>query len=134
LRVIGHDSGKPPIYLQDCHGLTVRDVLIENASFKGAALLMEDCDEAIVDGFNLRGQTNSLGAAVCFRITTKETFSGLRISNVSARSGVETGILLEATGKQNGTLTDYIITGNLASVVDRIQGARGTVANNLRTP
>ena len=131
VRIIGHDSGKPPIHLQDCDGLTVRDVVVENASFKGAVLLIEDCNETIVDGFGLRGQTNSLAAAVCFRITTKDTLSGLRISNVSARTGVESGIVLEATGKQKGTLTGYLISGNLATVVDQIQGPRGLIINNL---
>jgi hypothetical protein len=131
VRVIGHESGKPPIHLQDCQGLTVRDVVVENASVKGAALLIEDCDETVVDGFSLRGQTNNLAAAVCFRISRQATFSGLRISNVSARNGVETGIILEATGKQKGTLTDYLVTGNLATVTDQIQGVRAMVLNNL---
>jgi hypothetical protein len=133
VRVINHDGGKPPIHLQDCHGLTVRDVFVENASGKGAGLLIENCDDTVVDGFLLRGQTNSLVAAVCFRITTKDNFSGLRISNVSARMGAESGILLESTGKEKGTLSNYLISGNLATVVDQIQGAHGIVIDNPGT-
>jgi len=109
----------------------VRDVVVENVSVKGPALLLENCDEALVDGFSIRGPTNVLASGVCFRITTKGTFSGLRISNVSAREVADAGIVLEATGKEKGTLTDYLITGNLARVRDRIQGVRGTVVNNL---
>ena len=129
VRVLNHDSSKAPVQIQDCRGLSVRDVLMENVTFKGAALLLENCDEATVDGFTLRGETNILGSAVCFRIT-KESFSGLRISNVSARNVGEAGILLEA--KQKGTLTDYLITGNLATVIDRIEGARAVITNNLK--
>ena len=72
-----------------------------------------------------------LESAICFRLTRQETFSGLRISNVSARDVTEAGIVLEATGKQKGTLTDYLVTGNLATVQDRIQGQHAVVTNNL---
>jgi hypothetical protein len=116
VRILDHDSGKPPIELRDCHGVFVRDLVVENASVKGPALLIENCDETLVDGFSLRGQTNNLANAVCFRITTNETFSGLRITNVSARDVTETGIVLEST--RGGTLTDYLVTSNLTTVVD----------------
>jgi len=131
VRILDHASDKSPIQVQDCRGVTVRDVVVENVSVKGPALLLENCDEALVDGFSIRGPTNVLASGVCFRITTKGTFSGLRISNVSAREVADAGIVLEATGKEKGTLTDYLITGNLARVRDRIQGVRGTVVNNL---
>jgi hypothetical protein len=104
---------------------------VENASFKGPAVLLENCDEILVDGIVLRDQTNSLTSAVCYRITTKETFSGLRISNVSARNVTEAGIVLEALGSQKGTLTDYLITGNVATVLDRVHGEHAIVADNL---
>ncbi len=68
---------------------------------------------------------------VCYRITTRETYSGLRISHVSARHVAETGIVLEAVGKEKGTFTDYLISGNLARVLDQIQGERGMVVDNL---
>lgn len=131
VRVLDHEGGKPPIHLQDCHGVSVRDIVLESISSKAAALLLENCDETVVDGLSLRGQTNNLTSAVCFRITTKEAFAGLRISNVSARNTIGAGIVLEAVGKQKGTLTDYLITGNLATVADRIQGQRAIVVNNL---
>ncbi len=57
-------------------------------------------------------------------------FTGLRITNVWARDVTGSAILLEAVGKEKGTLTDYIITGNLAAVDDRIKGTRARLANN----
>jgi hypothetical protein len=130
VRVLDQDSGKPPIQISDCHGIVVRDVVVENATVKGAALLLENCDETLVDGFSLRGETNSLRNVVCFRITAKQTFSGLRISNVSARGLSDAGILLEA--KKGGTLSDYLINGNLTTVQDDIKGTRGIISDNLR--
>jgi len=131
VRILDHESGKPPVQISDCHGVFVRDVAVENISVKGPALLLENCDETLVDGFNLRGETNSLASAILFRITTKETFSRLRITNVSARAVTEAGIVLDAVGKQKGTLTDYLISGNLATVLDRIKGERAIINNNL---
>ena len=129
MRVLDHESGKPPIQIDDCHGLSVRDVLVENATVKGAALLLLNCNDSIVDGFSLRGQSNAVNSAICFRINRSEAFTGLRISNVSARGVKETGIVLE--NKKSGTLTDYAITGNFATVVDEIKGERAHVSNNL---
>ncbi len=131
VRVLDHSSDKPAIQLQDCHGAFVRDVLVENIQGKGPALLFENCDDTLVDGFFLRGKTNHVAVGICFRFTKPGTFAGLRIGNVSARDVSETGILLESTGKDKGTLTDYLISGNLALVVDRIQGERGRVVDNL---
>jgi hypothetical protein len=130
VRVLDHSSGKPPLQLQDCHGLSVRDVVVENAFVRGPALLIENCDEILVDGFSLRGSTNQLASGVCVRITSKETYAGLTVRNVSARGVSEAGIVLEITGRATGTLTDYLVTGNLASVLDRIQGLRGRVQDN----
>lgn len=134
VRVLNHNSGKPPIHIQDCRGVSIRDVTAENVSFQGAALLLENCDEALVDGFSLQGRTNQLGSAVCFRITAKSTFSGLRIRNVSARNIIEAGIIIENTGKEKGTLTDYLISGNLATVRDQIKGAGAIISGNLLSP
>ena len=40
------------------------------------------------------------------------------------------GILLERQGKA-GTLTEYIVSGNIARVVDKIQGAHSLITGNL---
>lgn len=131
VRVMNHASGKSPIQISNCQGVGIRDVTVENISFKGAALLLENCDETLVDGFSLRGRTNELGSAVSFRITTKESLSGLRIRNVSARGTMDAGIVLDTSGKERGTLTDYLISGNLATVRDQIKGERAVVRDNL---
>jgi len=129
VRVLEH-SGKSPIQITDCAGVSVRDVLVQNAVISGPALVLQNCDETVVDGFSVRGQTNKMESAIYYRINRPQTFSGLRIGNVSARGTTEAGIVLEATGKEKGTLVDYRVTGNLATVQDRIQGNHGVVANN----
>lgn len=129
VRVLEH-SGKSPIQITDCAGVSVRDVLVQNVVISGPALVLQNCDETVVDGFNVRGQTNKMESAIYYRINRPQTFSGLRIGNVSARGTTEAGIVLEATGKEKGTLVDYRVTGNLATVQDRIQGNEGVVANN----
>ncbi len=131
VRVLDHTSGKPPVHLKDCHGVSVRDLVVANAGGDSPALLLENCNDTLVDGVHLRGPTNHVASAVCFRLTSKETFSGLHISNVSAPDVTEAGIVLEAVGKEKGTLSDYLITGNLTKVLDKIKGQRGTITNNL---
>jgi hypothetical protein len=131
VRVINHEGGGYPVYLKNCRGLSVRDVMVQNTTCKGPALLLEDCDVALVDGFLLRGDATNLSSGICFRLTTGEAFSGLHITHVSAPGFPEAGIILEATGRQKGTLADYIISGNLARVQDRIRGPRAILFNNL---
>jgi hypothetical protein len=132
VRVLDHESGKTPVQIDDCSGLVLRDVVIENAVIKGPAVLLENCDEMLFDGLSLRGPLETLTSAICYRITAKETFTGLRVRNVSARGLAQAGIVLEATGKESGTLTDYLVAGNLATVDDRIKGQRGILADNLK--
>jgi hypothetical protein len=128
VRVLDH-SGKAPIQITDCFGVVVRDVVVQNAAIQGAALLLQNCGDVVVDGVSIRGGTNKLESAVHFRINRPERFSGLRISNVLARDVSDAGIVLESS-KETGTLTDYLVSGNLAVVRDRIKGERGAVMNN----
>jgi hypothetical protein len=131
VRILNHEGNKPPIHLLDCRGLSVRNVLVENAISKGPGILLENCDQALVDGFTLRGSSNTLASAVCFQITKKDNLSGLRIRNVSAPGVTDAGIVLEINGKDKGTLSDYLISGNLATVADRIHGSRSIITDNL---
>jgi hypothetical protein len=131
VRVMNHESGKVPVQIDRCRDISVRDVTVENISLKGPAVLLQNCDQVLVDGLTLRGKTNTLTSAVCYRITSNESFSGLRIRNVFAREVTEAGIVLEATGKEKGTLTDYLVTGNIARVLDRIEGERRLVTDNV---
>jgi hypothetical protein len=130
VRVLDHPAGKqPPISITRCDGVSVRDVAIKNSGHKGPALLLDNCNDSLIDGLSLQGETNAVSSVVCFRAGKNETYSGLRIHNVTARGTTTAGILLEQSGK--ATLTDYLISGNFAPVLDRIQGQRAIVNGNL---
>jgi hypothetical protein len=109
----------------------VRDVTVEKSTHAGSALVLEDCDTALVDGVTVR-ETSTLAAAVRYRLTKPVAYSGLRIAHVVAPVASEAGIVLEASKDSGAMLTDYIVHGNLATVADRIRGARGTVEGNQR--
>jgi hypothetical protein len=128
--VIGHESNRPPVAITNCDGLSVRDVTVKDCSYPGPAVLIEDCDHVVVDGVTLRGRTAVSSPAVLYRISTDATFSGLRVTNVFAPRSVPAGIVLERRNL-GGTLSDYVITGNVSSVVDQISGPRGVVAENV---
>ncbi len=130
IRIIGHEAGRPPISISNCDGVFLRDVTIENSNHDGPAILIKNCDDTLIDGVTLRGETDSLSSAISYRVSTDEVFSGLRIVNVSALNVKTAGIILENTSEK-GTLNDYMISGNLARVVDHIQGQRGVIINNI---
>jgi len=104
-------------------------VTVRNTAHDGPAILIEDCDDALVDGLTLQGQTSALSSGVYFRAATDGASSGLRIHNVQARGVKTAGILLESASPK-ATLADYLISDNLATVVDRIHGARAIIVNN----
>ncbi len=142
VRIVDHQARqerpRAPISFRDCDGVSVRDVTVQNSSHSGAALLIEDCDQTLVDGFTLKGQSATLANAVLYRVTVAKTFSGLRIRNVAALRCRQAGIRLEVrhSDEENalnpfGTLTDYIVAGNVARVEDNIKGERGLVENNV---
>jgi len=130
VRVIDHNSPKTPITVTNCHGLTIRDVTIMNTTSKEAALLVQDCDQTTIDGLVLRGATPNLTSAVSFLATTGKPLSGLCIHNVLAPSVRPAGILLSAERK-GGTLTDYLISDNLARVETIMTTTNGLLRNNL---
>jgi hypothetical protein len=126
IRVIGHEGAGTPVLLKNCHGLTVRDVIVEKTTHQGVALAIDDCSHVVVNGVTVRDAT-SLAAGVRYRVTTDATLSDVRISQVSAREVREAGIVFETTGEKRGTLTDYVVRDNLATVKDGIRGARAQV-------
>jgi hypothetical protein len=113
-----------------CRGVTLRDVVVEGPTRTVPAVLLEDCDEAAVDGIAMRRTASGPTHAVVYRLAKAGSYSGLRIANVRA-GPVDGGIVLERVGKEAVVLTDYRIVGNLAVVTDRIRGARGVVTDNL---
>ena len=93
-------------------------------------MLLEDCDEATVDGVALRRTAIGPTHAVVYRLGKAGDYSGLRIAHVRA-GPIAGGILLERAGNETTTLTDYRITGNFSTVTDHIHGERGVIADNL---
>jgi hypothetical protein len=125
--IVDHASRQPPIALTNCRALSVRDVTIKGGDDSGPAVVVTNCDEVLVDGITLR--VASAAAALCYRVTSGATFSGLRVRNVFAPRSATAGILLERDGER-GTLTDYLISGNVARVLDRIRGERAVIVGN----
>jgi len=133
VRIIDHESEAPPVLVRNCDGVSIRDITVLNTSHDGAALLVEDCADMLIDGLTLRGDTDALSSAVTYRLTSAGTLSGLCIRSVRAPDTMDAGIILERKGEDAGdsTLTDYLITGNLARVLDRIDGENALVTGNL---
>ena len=52
------------------------------------------------------------------------------VTGLGRRHGKNGGIVLESKNA-HGLLSDYLISENLAEVVDRIHGPNGVVANNI---
>jgi hypothetical protein len=133
IRVFNHQISEepfPPILIYNCQGVFVRDVEVKNSNYNGPALALMDSGDVVVDGFTLQGQSNALTSGVSYLITTNTAFSGLRVSHVLARNVKNAGIVLESKNAQ-GTLSDYLISENLAEVVDHIHGSNGVVARNI---
>ncbi len=128
VRIMDHPAGKLPISISNCDGVSLRDVTVRNCTNEGPALLIENCNDTLVDNVSLLGGANAVSSAVCFRANKDKSLSGLRIEHVNARNGTGVGILLERSGK--ATLTDYKISDNLASIADHIQGERRIIKDN----
>ena len=130
VRILDHPAGKPPISISDCNGVSIRNIAVRNSIHPGPALLIENCNDTLIEDLILQTGTSTLSSGVCFRAARDATFSGLRIHHVKAQNVTSAGILLERSGKAE--LTDYIISDNLAQVLDRIQGQHAVVVDNLR--
>lgn len=134
VRVIDHESSGVLIAVASCHGLSIRDVTVMNTASRGAALLLKDCDHASIDGVVLRGTTTNLASAVSFLATAGKPLTDLCIHNVVAPHVRQAGIVL-ATEREGGTLTDFIISDNLAHVANAMKATNGIIHNNLaQTP
>ena len=129
VRVIDPKGDGPAVSAKNCGGLVLRDVAVENATTPGPAVLVEDCDGAMIDGVALRGKGQGPTSTVTFRVKADRAFSGVRIVNVSA-GGRDAPIVLERSGEK-GLLSDYVVSGNVAQVMDQIKGPRALVGNNL---
>jgi len=133
VRVIDHDSADTPMVLANCNGLSIRNVTIMNTTCKKAALLVQDCNQTTIDGLVLRGTTKDLGSAVTWLATAGRPLAGLCLHHVAALNVRQAGIVL-AADRKGGTLTDFLISENLARVVNTVKAANGIIRNNLPEP
>ena len=133
VRVIDHDSADTPVSVANCNGLSIRNVTIMNTTCQRAALLVQDCNQTTIDGLVLRGATKGLASAVTWLATAGRPLAGLCIHNVTGLNVRQAGIVLAAERK-GGTLADFIISENLARVVNRMNASNGIIRNNLPEP
>ncbi|MCG8305740.1 MAG: hypothetical protein MI975_00015 [Cytophagales bacterium] len=129
VRIVGYGGEGPAISVTNCDVLVIRDITIINCTSRETGLLVENCSEVTIDGIKLLN-SDSLSSGVTFSISTDKIYENLFIGNVSAKSVRKAGIILEKKNK-DVTLTDYIVSNNIARVEDHIRGRNGFVNNNL---
>ncbi len=130
VRIIDHGPEDDPVVIDNCDGVTIRDLTVTNAANTGPVVQIIDCNRVMVDGLVLHGETSALTHAIEFLITAGKPLQGLSIRNVSAPSIPKAGILL-STKDKGGSLKDFIIAGNLAHVVNEIPNTHGLIRDNL---
>ncbi len=133
IRVLDHDAADTPMAIANCNGLSIRNVTIMNTTCKRAALLVQDCNQTTIDGLDLRGATKDLGSAVIWLTTAGRPLAGLSIHHVAALNVRQAGIVL-AADRKGGTLTDFLVSENLARVANTVKATNGTIRNNLPEP
>jgi hypothetical protein len=130
VRVTDHNSPDSPISLVSCDGLSIRDVTILNTACKRAALLVQDCNQTTIDGLVLRGTMPTLASGVSYVATAGRPLAGLYIHHVTAPHVRQAGVVLSAE-RRGGTLTDFVISENLARIANTMKVERGIIRNNL---
>ncbi len=133
VRVLDHDAADTPIAITNCNGLSIRNVTIMNTTCKRAALLVQDCNQTTIDGLVLRGTTKDLTSTVTWLATAGRPLTGLCIHHVAAPNLLRAGIVL-AADRKGGTLTEFIISENLARIVSTVTATNGIIRNNLPEP
>ncbi len=132
VRLAGGPQDRPWVYVQNSDNVTVRNVTLVEAGTDGSALVVEDADNVLVDNVVITGEKQPK-RGVEYRISSDETFDGLRIRNVVAPGAEEAGIVVENLS-QSGGLGSYMITDNIATVEAEAASERGTVERNLSVP
>lgn len=123
------DLGKPTaIRVRSGTGVTIRNVQLDLAGSRGPAVLVGDCSKALLDGITIRGNPDPPRTGILYTVSSGATCRRLDIRNVTAGSATTAGILLDRAG--GGTLEDYTVTGNTATVVDRIKGKNAVIRDN----
>jgi hypothetical protein len=92
--------------------------------------LVENCDELLIDHIVFSGEVSSLSTGLAYLISNDNQYRNLRISNVCTRNAnIKEGIIL--LHKNNATLDNCLISGNISTVKDLINGKNALINNNL---
>lgn len=129
IRIIGQNGNKIPFFAGNCHGLTVKNVTIENTNSSLEGIRLENCDEVLIDGITFLGNSTNFSSLVMYNISENKIFNNLRILNVCVENVSTAGITLEK--ENNATLENYIVSGNTAKIDDRINGKNAIISNNI---
>jgi len=129
IRILGYNGEEPAMSLANCNDITVRDVSLIDCASRKAGIFVENCVDMTIDGVRLRNSEN-LSGGVVYRLSEDRNFGNLIITNVCAKNVNNTGIVLEK--KDIGaTLSGYIISNNIAMIIDGIKDLNGLVINNI---
>ena len=120
----------PSVLVQNSDNVTIRNLTVVNSATDGAAVLVEDANNTLIDNVVFEGAKARPAIGIAYRVRANKQYRGLRIRNVLARDVRAEGIVLENLS-QSGGLDSYMITGNLSSVRDKIEGHRKVVLDNL---
>ena len=129
VRIIGYNGEGPAMSLANCNALTIRDVTLVNCRSKDEGILVENCNDVTIDGVRLKN-SGGLSSAITYRISVGKTFRNLLISHVNGIDVRDAGIVLEKMNK-DATLTDYVLSNNIATIADRIMGSNRLLIGNL---
>ena len=119
----------PWVLVQNSDNVTLRNVTLVDANHDGAAMVVEDSKNALIDNIVITGDLQPQ-VGVAYRIRADERFGGLRIRNVVAPSVKGAGISVERLSKAGG-LESYMITGNMATVKADLEARKRLVEGNL---
>lgn len=126
IRIEEQHGDRPPLQIRNCAGITIRDLVLTSCNPQVVGLSIVDCDHVLIDGVSLLDKSPEQIPGIAIQLSSRKSWSHFNISNVRSHST----ILLEKTDKA-ATLTDYIISGNLAIIDDRFGGDRRLVVNNV---
>ncbi|MBT3602696.1 MAG: hypothetical protein HN521_06470, partial [Candidatus Latescibacteria bacterium] len=129
VHIIDHSGERPAVHIDGCSDVAMRDFTI-TGSGDVSAVLIENTGNVVVDGLTLNKGTGNFASGLTYLISEDNVFSHLRIRNVAVSNTQPNGIVLKNTSK-SGTLTDYVITNNIATISDGIKGNNVVISGNI---
>jgi len=119
-------DGLNGILVSNCANVTIENISVEGGEVAGAAVLIENSNNVRISDVEVSGGTYAYGVRF---LASKGNLDHLNIHNVSAPGVTGSGILLEKS--KDGSLSNYSITNNRATVADRIQGTNALMERNF---